>query len=63
MFSGASMGFGAFLILGSKGGGKNFRMHREGGRKISDASMGGGQKFWLVDFSESLGKIKIFCCK
>ena len=38
MFSGASMGFGAFLILGSKGG----------GQKFSDASRRGAENFRCV---------------
>ena len=58
MFSDVFMGFGVFLIFRSKGGGKNFRTRREGGRKISDASFGGMKNFRPSIFSESLGKIK-----
>ena len=59
MFSGVFMGFGVFSIFRSKGG-ETFRMRRErGGRKISDASLGGGAKnFRPSIFSESSGKIK-----
>ena len=49
---------GYFQFLGQRGG-ENFRTRREGGRKISDASLGGGAKnFRPSKFSESLGKIK-----
>ena len=45
-FSSGFIGFGVFLIFRSKGG----------GRKISDASLGGVKKFRPSIFPESLGK-------
>ena len=40
-------------------GAKEFgRVMKGGGRKILDASFRGGEKFWLLNFLESLGKIK-----
>ena len=50
---------GYFQFLGQRGG-ENFQTRREGGgRKISDASLGGGAKnFRPSIFSESLGKIR-----
>ena len=44
-----------FLV---KGGAKNFGRVAKGGRKILDASFRGGEKFWILNFLESLGKIK-----
>ena len=57
MFSDVFMGFGVFLIFRSKGGAKIFGRVAKGGRKISDASLGGAKNFRPSKFSESLGKI------
>ena len=54
------MGFGVFSNFRSKGGGaNNFGRVTKEGRKISDASLGGGAKNSRPTiFSESLGKIR-----
>ena len=42
----------------SLGGAKEFGRVAKGGRKILDASLRGGEQFWILNFLESLGKIK-----
>ena len=44
--------FGHFKFLGPRGGGETFWTHREGGAKNF------GRVIWILDFLESLGKIK-----
>ena len=59
MFSGVFMGFGTSSIFRSKGGRKFLNGLRSGGERFSTCPEGGGgEKFSIFDFSESLGKIK-----
>ena len=47
---------GKKIVLGERA--KEFGCVAKGGRKFLDASRRGGEKFWISNFLESLGKIK-----
>ena len=48
-----------FRFFEFRGGRKNLDASRRGGgRKILDVSLRGGEQFWILNFLESLGKIK-----